>query len=398
MLYERVEAEAVSAPGGGRLYAYGGIAVYEAVRPGISGALSLSGQLTNMPAMPTPDSTQEYDWAASVTGTMAVVLTGILPTTPDTTKAITDLRTKQVAARKETVDAEIVDRSLAYGESVGKQIVDWANADNARESHAKAKDYVVPANIPSDWVVTTPGRPPVEPYWGSVRPFGLPSSDICNVPLDMEFSTDPASTFYAQANEVKTVGEKLTDEQKAIAQFWVDTPGETGTPAGHWVSITAQLIKQTGRKLDKAAEALAMVGIAVGDAFIACWDLKYKIMLMRPETFIQKYIRRSWRPYIQTPIFPEYVSGHSVVSETAAQVLTSIFGTIAFKDSTHQIYNHNDPPRPPRSFTSLEAAAQEAAISRLYGGIHFRVGIENGLKQGRCLAATILSRVHLHAQ
>lgn len=393
LLYRRIEAEKISAPAGARLYAYAGITIYEAALPGIPGDLPLSGQLTNMPSIPGPDKTSVYDWSSSVTGASAVVLAGILPVTDDTTKAIATLRETQISARKQAVAPEIVDRSVAYGESVGKIILDWASKDGAKEAHAKAKDYVVPADIPSDWVVTTPGQAIVEPYWGTVRPFALPSAPICNVKLDIKFDTDPTSTFYAQAMEVKTVRDHLTDEQKAIANFWVDTPGLTGTPAGHWMTISTLIVGQMKLHLDKAAETYAMVGIAVGDSFIACWDLKFKEMLMRPVTYIDKYISRSWAPYIQTPIFPEYVSGHSVVSETAAQVLSGLFGTVAFKDTTHSIFNHD---LPVRSFTSFEAAAGEAAISRLYGGIHFRIGIENGLKQGRCIAQTIFDRIHLH--
>jgi membrane-associated phospholipid phosphatase len=206
----------------------------------------------------------------------------------------------------------------------------------------------------------------------------------------MEFSTDPNSTFYQQAMEVKVIRDNLTEEQKAIANFWVDTPGITGTPSGHWVSIENQLVSQRNLKLDSAAQMYALVGVALGDAFIACWNLKYQVMLLRPETYIKRYIRKTWAPYIQTPPFPEYPSGHSVASAAAAEVLTSLFGTVAFKDNTHKLHN-----QPPRYFTSFEAAATEAAISRLYGGIHYRAAIENGLRQGRCVGATAVSRVQM---
>src|SRR5258708_39241550 len=190
--------------------------------------------------------------------------------------------------------------------------------------------------------------------------------------------------------EVKTTRDNLTEEQKAIAKFWVDTPGITGTPAGHWVSIENQLVSQLHRRLDRAAAMYALVGVALGEAFISCWGLKYQITLIRPETYIKRSFRRSWAPYIQTPPFPEYPSGHSVASAAAAEVLTSLFGTVAFKDNTHKLHN-----MPPRYFTSFEAAANEAAISRLYGGIHYRPGIENGLRQGRCGGATAVSRIQL---
>ncbi|MBA3870939.1 MAG: vanadium-dependent haloperoxidase, partial [Anaerolineae bacterium] len=205
---------------------------------------------------------------------------------------------------------------------------------------------------------------------------------------DMDFSEDPKSTFYAQALEVKNVGDKLTKEQKDIATFWVDTPGITGTPGGHWVALTAQLIGDLKLDLGRSVDALAMVGIGVGDAFISGWNIKYVVLLMRPETYIHKYIDAKWQPFIQTPPFPEFVSGHSIVSETAARILTDIFGTMSFTDNTERFRNLDS-----RSFTSFENAASEAGISRLYGGIHYRTGIEKGFDEGRCVAASIIDRI-----
>jgi hypothetical protein len=208
----------------------------------------------------------------------------------------------------------------------------------------------------------------------------------------MPFSPGPDSAFYAQANEVKEVGENLTQLQQEIARFWVDTPGQTGAPSGHWVSIENQIVELLDLNLGRASEMYALVGMAMGDAFISAWALKYEVMLLRPETYIHEYIRRTWQPYIQTPPFPEYPSGHSVVSGAAQEVLTTMFGVVAFTDRTHIIYEH-EPLQ--RSFTSFEAAASEAAISRLYGGIHYRAAIENGLRQGECVAQQVLANVQL---
>jgi hypothetical protein len=208
----------------------------------------------------------------------------------------------------------------------------------------------------------------------------------------MPFDTDPDSAFYAQANEVKEVGENLTQEQQETARFWVDTPGQTGAPSGHWVAIENQIVEQLSLNLGRASEMYALVGMALADSFISAWALKYEVMLLRPETYIHEYIRRTWQPYIQTPPFPEYPSGHSVVSGAAAEVLTTMFGVVAFTDRTHIIFEH-EPLQ--RSFTSFEAAATEAAISRLYGGIHYRVAIENGVRQGECVAQQVLTNVQL---
>jgi hypothetical protein len=303
---------------------------------------------------------------------------------------IAALREKWVSAREAETSEEIVGRSSDYGEALAGALLEWIASDNYADT--RDMEYELPTGDPAYYVLTTEGTRPNEPYWGTLRPFGLFYAEYCNVPLNMLFSPDPDSSFYAQANEVKEVGENLTPLQQEIARFWVDTPGQTGAPSGHWVSIENQIVEHLDLNLGRASEMYALVGMAMGDAFISAWALKYEVMLLRPETYIHEYIRRTWQPYIQTPPFPEYPSGHSVVSGAAQEVLTTMFGVVAFTDRTHIIYEH-EPLQ--RSFTSFQAAASEAAISRLYGGIHYRVAIENGLRQGECVAQQVLTNVQL---
>jgi hypothetical protein len=255
-------------------------------------------------------------------------------------------------------------------------------------------EYEMPIGDPSLWVVTTEGQTAQEPYWGQLRSFGLDFAEQCNVDMRMDFSTDPDSTFYKQAQEVLTTSDRLTDEQREIARFWVDTPGITGAPSGHWLLIETQLVEQMGLPLGRAAEMYILVNSALADAFISAWNLKYQVNLVRPVTYIQQNLRRNWSPYIQTPPFPEYPSGHSVASGAAAEVLTTMFGQVAFTDRTPIINGHEQLER---SFTSFEAAAAEAAISRMYGGIHYRAAIENGLRQGRCVGQQVLNNVRLRS-
>jgi membrane-associated phospholipid phosphatase len=177
----------------------------------------------------------------------------------------------------------------------------------------------------------------------------------------------------------------LTDEQRAIALFWADDPSVTATPPGHSVSIATQVLRAVDGGLDTAAETYAKVGMAVADAFIACWNTKYSYNLVRPVTYIQAFIDADWLPILVTPPFPEYTSGHSAQSGAAAQVLTDLFGRrFAFVDRTHE-----DRGLPARSFVSFFQAAGEAAISRLYGGIHYRPAIVRGLEQGRCVGQAV---------
>jgi hypothetical protein len=199
------------------------------------------------------------------------------------------------------------------------------------------------------------------------------------------YSEDPSSAFYAEALEVYETATAPTPEQLEIALFWSDDPGQTATPPGHSIAITTQVLRREEASLATAAEAYARVGAAVSDAFVACWHQKYVYNLLRPVSYLRRLFDPNWLSALVTPPFPEYPSGHSVQSGAAFQVLTDLFGSsYAFVDHTH---DRRD--LPPRSFSSFFEAAEEAAISRLYGGIHFRAAIDNGVEQGKCIGRAV---------
>jgi len=223
-------------------------------------------------------------------------------------------------------------------------------------------------------------RARLEPCWGKLRPFAIEKSNSCDPGPPPDFSSVESSQFMAEAHEVYETTQALTAEQTTIARFWADGAGQTGTPPGHSISIASQILASGGHALDTAAETYAKVGIAVADAFISCWWSKYEYNLMRPITCIRRTLDPNWTPMITTPPFPEYTSGHSVQSGASAQVLTDLFGAISFTDHTHDARGFE-----PRNFANFFAAAEEAAISRLYGGIHFRAAIDRGVEQGRCV-------------
>jgi hypothetical protein len=189
--------------------------------------------------------------------------------------------------------------------------------------------------------------------------------------------------------QLYNTSQTLTNEQRAIANFWADGATQTGTPPGHWVSIAGQLLVQQEMNLADAAEAYARAGIAVHDAFISCWKAKYQLNAMRPITFVQAYIDANWSSLLTTPNFPSCPSGHSTSSGAASGALEGLFGTVAFTDHTQDALG-----LPARSFTSLQQAADEAAISRLYAGIHYASDNDIGLVQGSCLGNLINSKLH----
>ena len=283
------------------------------------------------------------------------------------------------------VDGDVADRSIAYGRSLAAHMLAWSQSDGGADvQHLGFPETYALKPGPAHWVPTnTQGlqQTPLLPAWGSNRPFAMPKGTSCALSAPPAYSQDKASAFYREAMEVYDTTRALTPEQKAIARFWSDDPMLSPTPPGHWTSIALQILARDKADVNKSVDVLARLGIAVADAFIGCWQTKYEFDLLRPVTYIKRVIDPKWEPLLITPPFPEYPSGHSTQSGAAAAVLEAAFGkAFAFEDATHTADGI-----PARRFVSFAAAAQEAAVSRLYGGIHFRAAIARGLDQGRCV-------------
>lgn len=379
-----------------RLYAYAAIALYEGAIVGDPAYDSLAGQLNDLDSLPAPSPASPYDPATVANRACAVVVRGLAPqmflpfvtTGPLTNQAINGMEQDWNARRQAAVPADVWQRSFDHGDALGQALLAWANADGWSVVNPAQNTYVPPIG-PGLWIPTPPSfLRALQPLWGSLRTFVLVDADEVPVAPPTPFSTDPASPFFAENLEVYGAVNGLTPAQREIAEFWSDDPGVTSTPAGHWVSIVSQLCVRDDLRLQVAAEAYARVGLAVGDAFIACWRVKYLHDLLRPVTFIQEHIDRRWTPFLETPPFPEYTSGHSTQSGAVATVLTDLFGDVAFADFTHVGRG-----LPVRFFASFHDAAEEAAISRLYGGIHFRSAIDVGVDHGRAIGERIIARV-----
>jgi hypothetical protein len=384
-----------SPPVASRAFAYAGVALYETVAAGSSAHRTLAGQLRGLSALP-GTAGGPHHWALAANATLASIARGLWPTAPASSREAVDrLEDRFVTELGGGVPPGLARRSARYGRDVAAAVLAWARTDGGHEGylHNFPADHDPPTG-PGLWEPTPPAfLPALQPRWGDNRPFCLSSPTSCPAGIPTPYSEDPASLWIAEAREVQETVDALTPDQAAIAHFWADDPGATSTPPGHSVSIATQVLRTRDADLLTAAELYARLGIAVADAFIACWHAKYAVNLVRPITTIQQLLDPDWggplRPLpVTTPPFPEYPSGHSVQSAAAAAVLTAAFGTAtAFTDATHL-----DRGLPARSFASFDAAAEEAAISRLYGGIHFRPAIVDGLAQGRCIgqAATAL--------
>jgi PAP2 superfamily len=373
-----------SPPVASRAFGYAGLTLYEALVPGMEGFCSLGSVLSGLGAVPGVGRNRAYDWPSVANAALASILRGLFPASQ--APAIDAFESRLEERLRPSLPPGLFARSVERGRRVAAVVFEWSRSDGGHEGHLRNFPPYAPPVGSGLWVPTPPGLlPALQPYWGANRCLAIAGGADCPPGAHPAYSEDRHSGFYAEALETYEAVRTLTPEQEEIARFWSDDPGQTATPPGHSISITTQVLRSEDASLAAAAETYAKVGIAVCDAFIACWHQKYVYNLLRPVTYIQRLIDPSWTPLLTTPPFPEYTSGHSVQSGAAFQVLTDLFGeSYAFVDHTH-----DDRGFEPRTFGSFLEAAQEAAISRLYGGIHYRAAIENGVYQGRCIGRAV---------
>jgi hypothetical protein len=377
-------------PVASRAFAYAGITLYEAIVPGMPGHRSLEGQLPGLPGLPPRARRADLHWPAVANAALGAILRHLFPTASAEDLAAVDALDASFGDRfRRRVARSVLRHSEQWGGAVADLVFDWSKDDGGHEGYLRnlPVEYVPPMGS-GLWRPTPPAfLRALQPFWGANRTFAVANGSACPAGGPTSYSEDPSSAFWAEAFEVYETVNNLTDEQRAIALFWADDPGVSATPPGHSVSIATQVLRAMDARLDTSAETYAKVGMAVADAFITCWHAKYRYNLLRPVTYIQAFIDADWLPILVTPPFPEHTSGHSVQSGAAAQVLTDLFGDdFAFVDRTHE-----DRGLPARSFVSFFEAAGEAAISRLYGGIHFRPAIVSGFHQGRCIGQAVSS-------
>ena len=334
--------------------------------------------------MPAAGKNAAYHWPSVANTALASMARGLFPTAPSPLQT----QINELEARLQgDAPPGILMRSIDRGRAVAAAVDAWSRADGGHEGYLRnfPTDFVPPEGE-GLWVPTPPGfLRALQPYWGRNRCNVLESADSVDPGPPPTFSTDPGSALFREAYEVYQTVNGLTAEQLEIALFWADDPG-TATPAGHSASVATQILRSQESSLADAAVAYTRLGLAVCDAFIACWHTKFSYHLLRPITYIRHHIDAGWgNPLpVTTPPFAEYTSGHSVQSGAAAAVMTATFGTVAFTDHTH-----DERGLAPRSFSSFQAAADEAAISRMYGGIHYRAAIERGLEQGRRIGTAV---------
>jgi hypothetical protein len=364
-----------------RSYAYVGLTLYESLAPGMPGLQSITPQLNGAPVLPNEQRGKKYYWPASANAALAFISKSLFAnTTPSLAFAIDSLEADFNSRFGSIASPEELQRSAEFGLQVAKAIFEWSKTDGGHEAYNNitSSTYLPPAG-PGLWIPTPPAfGPSIHPFWGNNRTFipNLVSKTAAAPPPT--YSGMPGSPFYMAANEIYTISQNLSSEDTLVARFWADLPANYNVPA-HAANIVTQLVLLEKLSLHEAAILFCKHGIAGNDGIITCFAAKYKYNLLRPVTYIRSVLGQSnWSPLIPTPPFPEFTSAHAVVSTAFSSVLENAFGNgFDFTDRTYEsLYGA-------RHFHSFEEYADEAANSRLFGGIHYSFGATEGKKQGK---------------
>ncbi|MGR3811382.1 vanadium-dependent haloperoxidase [Jiulongibacter sp. NS-SX5] len=383
-----------SPPVASRIYSYSTLAGYEALAPSDERFQSLDGQFKDFENVPKPEEGKEYCFPlASINALLTVARSQTF-----TVDKYDEFENGVYEDFKEAgVPSDVYDRSIEFGQAIANHVMEFAKGDNYAQT--RGLRYTVKSE-PGYWVPTPPQYgDAMEPYWHTIRLSVLDSVNQFPAPPCPEYSLDKNSDFWKEVMEVYRINQNITEDQKNMAWFWDDNAfvmnvqghvmfaNKKMTPGGHWMAICKTVLKDQKRSLLESSEAYMYTATALHDGFITCWNEKYLTEKIRPETVINAEMDADDTPFLQTPPFPEYTSGHSTISAAAAEVLTGLLGdNVAFTDSTEYPYGHGV-----KSFPSFREAATACSYSRMYGGIHYRTAVEEGQTCGIQVGQYILN-------
>lgn len=390
-----------SPPVASRVFVYPNIAAYEIISLKEDKYKSLSRQINQFQSIPRPENPEDINYELA-----ALIAHMDLSKKLIFSEAMMESFRDSLYVKWEDQNKTIFENSRDYALQVSEHITQWMDKDNYKETRTMSK-YSIDTEDISKWQPTPPAyMDGIEPHWNKIRPMVLDSASQFKPIRPPKFSMEEGTTFYNEVKEIYDISNKITEsgddsEEIEIAQFWDCNPyvsvtrghlmfaTKKITPGAHWIGITEIASKKSNYNVAETVHAYTLTSIALFDAFISCWDEKYRSDLVRPETLINMYFNDNWKPILQTPPFPEYTSGHSVVSNAASIALTDIFGeNFQFDDDTEVKYG-----LPVRHFESFETAADEATISRMYGGIHYRAAVEVGAVQGKKVGNYVINNI-----
>jgi len=384
-----------------RNYTYANIAAYECIVAGYPKEFnSLAGQINDLQQLPKPDTTQKIDYEFA--SLLAFCKVGEAVTFPEGSMQEYVDTLKQLA-RKYGMPNSMFKSTVAFADTISNAILAWSKKDNYAQTRSSSRYTVI--DSPGRWVPTPPAySSALEPHWNEIRTLGMDSVNQFAPPPPIPFNiTNKNSAYYKQVMAVKNGVDSLTAEQKHIAEFWDDLGGKLNvsghvmfitkkfSPPGHWMNIVGIASQKAKASFRKTVAAYTLTSICMFDAFIQCWDEKFRSNMIRPETVINKYIDQEWRPFLQTPPFPEYTCGHSTVSAAAAEALTKMYGdNFAYTDSSELEFGIAN-----RNFTSFRQAADENNMARFYGGIHFHPSCIVSNEYGKKVGIFILNKLKM---
>ncbi|NOT92186.1 vanadium-dependent haloperoxidase [Ferruginibacter sp.] len=393
LLVNTVMEDLFTPPIASRIYVYPNIAFYECIRLDDPSLPTLSGKLNGLKTLPAAPENKKVDRFISA----SIAFTYVAQALVGTEYKIENWRTAFVDSVYSNTDSSIVMQSAKYGKAVADSIIAWTKRDNYLKSRGLIR-YVI-TNKAGDWQPTPLDYAQgLEPHWNTIRPLTLNSPSQFSPKEKLVYSKSKNSLFYKTMMDCYNIGKNLDTARKATALYWDDNPNVSKnighlnyfihkiSPGGHWVMIAQQACAQKNIPVTKSAQVYALTTIAIFDAFISCWDEKYKTNLIRPITIINRIVDRNWVPYIQTPPFPEFTSGHSVTSNAAATILTTLLGdNFVFTDRTEIPFGNST-----RTFNSFYEASLESSTSRVYGGIHYPETARISVQQGKAIGKNVL--------
>ncbi len=394
-----VKENQLEAPHIARIYGYVGLTIWESVYNGIPDARSMAGQINDYPNAPEVNTLVVYDWAIVMCAAMRIVLPELVDglTTSQRSSIIILAEKQEETMLANNTDRAVFDRSKDFGEQVAQRIVKRIGSDGRDVIRNIVPQLPVRDGAhPWYWDRNTFSQQPVEPMWGTLRTFVLDNSQLCAAQPPHPYATTPGTPLYQDALEVRNMPK--SESNKRIAYHFEDGPGRTSGPAGHWVSITKQLLEKNERDLAVCAKAYCLVGLAVADGYSAAWYLKYKYNLLRPATYITENIDPTWVPLIATSPHPDFVSAAALMGGAVPVVLVSVLEDRTFVDRTHlgsPLYTPAGGPfiLPERQFETVTQCGIEMAESRVVSGSNFRRATAQGLETGRCVGSMILGRL-----
>ena len=368
----------------GRFFAYEGMALYEAVRHGIPGSVSLTTLLYQMPALPQKENNNGYSWPVAANAALAYMtrhlFAGLTPANHISIDSLENVNNNNLSPG---IESEVFRRSQQFGQAIASAVFEWSKTDGSLQANPPYS----PPVFPGAWVPTPPANlAAAAPYLGTQRP--LLATHLTGVApaLPYTYSEVPGSPYYNEISFTYSTCKNATDEQKTIARFWADVGVGTGysTP-GHHMKILTKMLEDRNADLGTAAMAYAKTGIALRDALILTWRSKYYHSLIRPVTYVRNVIDPNWMPLLGTPNHPEYPAGHASITAAFMETMAGIFGdNVSFTDNSYSFLGFA-----PRNYANFSEAATEAGWSRIYAGIHNKTSVEQSLLFGKQIGTTV---------